>query len=145
VGQPVISHVGIAVKDLQKAIKIYSLLTGDNSPVIEEVPSDHVKVAIFENRNKSGALSGHGGRIELVAATSQNSPIAKFIDKRGEGLHHICIFVEDIDSKLKELKAAGVKLIDEKFRIGAEGIKIAFVHPSALNGVLVELEEHKKN
>lgn len=137
--QPLISHVGIAVKDLQKAIEIYSILTGDNSPIIENVPSDNVKVAIFKNKIAGSAITG--GRIELVAATDEKSPIAKFINKRGEGLHHICIYVDDIEAKLAELKNAGVKLIDETYRIGAEGKKIAFVHPQDLNGVLIELEE----
>lgn len=133
--KPLISHVGIAVKDLEKAIKTYSIVTGDKSPVIDEVGSDNVKVAIFTNANNSG------GRVELVSATSEESPIARFIKKRGEGLHHICIYVDDVDKKLAELKKAGVKLIDEKCRIGAEGKKIAFVHPENFNGVLLELEE----
>lgn len=134
----IISHVGIAVKDLEKSIKVYSLLIGDKNPVIENVISDNVKVAIFSGDKNVPP------RIELVAATSDDSPIAKFIDKRGEGLHHICIYVDDIESKLAELRKSGVKLIDETHRIGAEGKKIAFVHPQNLNGVLIELEERKK-
>ena len=134
-----VSHVGIAVKDLEKSIKVYSILTGDQKPVIENVPSENVKVAIFSGSDKSA------GRIELVAATSAESPIAKFINKRGEGLHHICIYVDDINSKLSELKKAGVKLIDETHKLGAEGKKIAFVHPENLGGVLIELEERKRS
>lgn len=136
--KPLVSHVGIAVKDLEKSIKVYAILTGDEKPVIENVPSENVKVAIFS------ASDFTEGRIELVAATSEKSPIAKFIDKRGEGLHHICIYVDDIKSKLSELKKAGVKLIDETHKIGAEGKKIAFVHPENLGGVLIELEERKR-
>jgi len=138
VTRSLISHVGIAVKDLEQAIKTYSILTGDKAPVIEEVPSEKVKVAIFSARNNDGE------RIELVAATSGDSPIAKFIKKRGEGLHHICIYVVDIKAKLAELKKAGVKLIDESHRTGAEGKRIAFVHPENFNGVLIELEEREK-
>lgn len=137
--ESLVSHVGIAVKDLKKSIKIYSIITGDYEPVIEKVASENVEVAIFSGGNKKS------GRVELVASTSPNSPIAKFINKRGEGLHHICIMVDDINSKLTELKSAGVRLIDETHRIGAEGKKIAFVHPESLNGVLIELEEIKRD
>ncbi len=127
-----VSHVGIAVKDLDSAIKSYEILTGSRISEIENVESEKVKVAMF---------SSVGGRIELLAATSEDSPIAKFINNRGEGLHHICIYVDDIESKLRELKKAGIKVIDETYRPGAEGKKIAFVHPRNLNGVLIELEE----
>ena len=127
-----VSHVGIAVRDLDSAIKSYEVLTGSPISKVENVESEKVKVAMF---------SSVGGRIELLAATSEDSPIAKFINKRGEGLHHICIYVDDIESKLSELKKAGIKVIDETYRLGAEGKKIAFVHPQNLNGVLIELEE----
>jgi methylmalonyl-CoA/ethylmalonyl-CoA epimerase len=130
-----VSHVGIAVKDLKASVKVYSILTGDHKPVIENVPSENVEVAVFSGKNKDS------GRVELVAATSESSPIAKFISKHGEGLHHICIIVEDINSKLAELRKAGIKLIDQNYRPGAEGKRIAFVHPEHLNGVLIELEE----
>lgn len=127
-----VSHIGIAVKDLDSAIKSYEILTGSRISEVENVESEKVKVAMF---------SSVGGRIELLAATSEDSPIAKFINNRGEGLHHICIYVDDIESKLRELKKAGIKVIDETYRPGAEGKKIAFVHPQNLNGVLIELEE----
>jgi len=130
--KPLVSHVGIAVRDLDSAIKSYTVLTGSQNPVIENVETEKVKVAMF---------SSGGGRIELLASTSEDSPIAKFINNRGEGLHHLCIYVDDIESKLRELKEAGVKIIDETFRTGAEGKKVAFVHPEDLNGVLIELEE----
>ena len=134
-----ISHVGIAVRDLEKAKKIYSLLTGEKSPVVEEIQSEKVRVAIFAS-GRTGE-----GKIELVAATADDSPIAKFISKRGEGLHHICLYVDDIKAKLAELKKAGVKMLDETHRTGAEGKKIAFVHPANFNGVLIELEERKSD
>jgi len=127
-----LSHVGIAVRDLDSAIKSYAVLSGAQNPAIENVESEKVKVAM---------LSSGGDRIELLAATSDDSPIAKFINNRGEGLHHICIYVDDIELKLRELKKAGIKVIDETYRLGAEGKKIAFVHPQNLNGVLIELEE----
>lgn len=84
-----------------------------------------------------------GGRIELVAPTSPESPIAKYLSKRGEGLHHICLYVEDIEARLEAMKAEGCRLIDETPRIGAEGNRIAFVHPASGNGVLIELEEKR--
>ena len=127
-----VSHVGIAVRDLESAIKSYSVLSGLQNPAIENIESEKVEVAMF---------SSVGGRIELLAATSEDSPIARFINNRGEGLHHICIYVDDIESKLSELKKAGIKVIDETYRLGAEGKKIAFVQPQNLNGVLIELEE----
>lgn len=133
-----ISHIGVAVADLDEAIGRYRLLTGQAAPMVESVPDQKVRVAIFSDGNESG-----GGRIELVAASSPDSPIARFIERRGEGLHHICLYVDDLDQRLAELKAAGVRLIDETPRIGAEGGRIAFVHPSGCNGVLVELEERR--
>lgn len=132
---PLISHIGIAVSDLNKALETYKLLTGDSSPHITEVAEQQVEVAIFADASKEG------GRIELVAPTSDSSPVAKYISKNGEGLHHICIYVSDIEMKLAELKKAGVRLIDETPKIGAEGNKIAFIHPKSMNGVLIELEE----
>ena len=77
----------------------------------------------------------------MVAPTSPESPVAGFIKKRGEGLHHICVYVDDIKQTLADLKKAGIKLIDESPRVGAEGNLIAFVHPSSMNGVLIELEQ----
>ena len=136
--KPLISHVGIAVADIDTAAKNFGLIAGNNSPEICEVADQKVKVAIFFT---SEAGSEHGGRIELVAPTSTDSPVARFIEKKGEGLHHICVYVDDIEKKLSELKEAGVKLIDETPRVGAEGNLIAFVHPASMNGVLIELEQ----
>lgn len=137
--ESLLSHIGIAVADLDAAIPAWSLLTGDTDPFIEEVADQHVCVAIFSQKKSDGSKSQ--GRVELVAATAPESPIAKYITRKGEGLHHICIYVDDIDQKLAELRANGVKLIDETPRIGAEGKRIAFVHPINANGVLIELEE----
>jgi methylmalonyl-CoA epimerase len=136
-----ISHIGIAVSDLEKAVQTYKLITGNNAPVIEEVADQKVKVAMFA---RPGDDSPHPqGKIELVAATATDSPIARYIARNGEGLHHICIYVDDIEQRLAELKAAGYRLVDETPRIGAGGSKIAFVHPSAAHAVLIELEERK--
>ncbi len=124
-----IDHVGIAVKSLEEAIKVWEGL-GLKVEEIEEVPDQKVRTAII-----------HVGesRIELLEPTADDSPIAKFIAKRGEGIHHIALGVSDIEGHLKKLKEKGYRLIDEKPRIGAGGAKIAFVHPKALTGVLLEL------
>ncbi|MBP1910989.1 methylmalonyl-CoA epimerase [Thermococcus stetteri] len=124
-----IDHVGIAVKNLEEAIKVWEGL-GLKVDEIEEVPDQKVRTAII-----------HVGesRIELLEATSEDSPIAKFIAKRGEGIHHIALGVDNIEEHLEKLKEAGYRLIDEKPRIGAGGAKIAFVHPKSVTGVLLEL------
>jgi methylmalonyl-CoA/ethylmalonyl-CoA epimerase len=140
--KPLISHIGIAVADLEQAINCYRLLTGQDKPVLEEVPDQKVKVAIFSGRSNGGSIKA--GRIELVAATAPDSPIARFIAKRGEGLHHVGVYVDDLEKKLSELKAAGIKLIDKTPRPGAAGEKIAFVHPFGMHGVLIELLEAPK-
>jgi len=128
-----IDHVGIAVKNLDEAIKVWEGL-GLKVDEIEEVPDQKVRTAII-----------HVGesRIELLEPTSEDSPIAKFIAKRGEGIHHLALGVDDIEKHLEELKEKGYRLIDEKPRLGAGGAKIAFVHPKAVTGVLLELCERK--
>lgn len=136
-GLPPVSHVGIAVRDLEAAIRQYTLLLGNPPVQVEDVPDQKVRVAIF-------AGSAAGGRVELLSPTSPDSPISRFLERKGEGLHHICVYVEDIEKRLAELKTSGVRLIDETPRIGAEGHRIAFVHPSGMNGVLVELEERSE-
>jgi methylmalonyl-CoA/ethylmalonyl-CoA epimerase len=124
-----IDHVGIAVKNLEEAMKIWEGL-GLKVEEIEEVPDQKVRTAII-----------HVGesRIELLEPTAEDSPIAKFIAKRGEGIHHIALGVDNIEEHLAKLKEAGYRLIDEQPRIGAGGAKIAFVHPKAVTGVLLEL------
>ncbi|WP_054840430.1 methylmalonyl-CoA epimerase [Thermococcus sp. JCM 11816] len=125
-----IDHVGIAVKNLEEAIKVWEGL-GLKVDEIEEVPDQKVRTAIIHVGGES--------RIELLEATSEDSPIAKFIEKRGEGIHHIALGVDNIEEHLEKLKEAGYRLIDEKPRIGAGGAKIAFVHPKSVTGVLLEL------
>ena len=137
--QTLLSHIGIAVSDLDKTVSRYHLLIGIEPEKSIEVADQKIRVAIF-----SGGGESDGDRIELMEATSPDSSIAKFIKRKGEGLHHICFYVDDIDSKLADLKKSGVQLIDEVPRIGAEGNRIAFIHPSDGNGVLIELEERPK-
>ena len=132
---PPVSHVGIAVADLDAAIERYTLLLGRPPKVVKEVPDMGVKVAVFETED---AVGGH---IELLAATHPDNSIARFVAGHGEGLHHVCITVDDIEERLAELKARGLRLIDETPRVGALGHRIAFIHPDGGHGVLIELEE----
>ncbi|MCS7122025.1 MAG: methylmalonyl-CoA epimerase [Archaeoglobaceae archaeon] len=126
-----IDHIGIAVKNLNEAIKTYEAL-GLKVHEIEEVSEQKVRVAMFPVGES---------RIELLEATSEDSPIAKFIASRGEGIHHVAINVENISEAIEKAKKAGIKMIDEKPRIGAGGRKIAFIHPKSTYGVLLEFVE----
>ncbi len=132
---PGLDHVAIAVKNLEVAIRYYVDVLGFAEPELEEVADQQVRTAIF----------GHAtGRIELICPTSPDTSVAKFLEKRGEGLHHICVEVPDIEAALRDLKAKGAQLIDQHPRIGAGGARIAFVHPKGAHGVLTELREGKK-
>ena len=127
-----LDHVAIAVKDLEKAIAFYEQAFGLTLAEIEEVKEQKVRTAIF----------GHGlGRIELICPTEPDTSVARFLQKRGEGLHHICIEVDDIEASLAELKAQGAELIDQVPKMGAGGAKIAFIHPKGTHGVLTELRQ----
>lgn len=127
-----LDHVAIAVKDLDSAIELYRRAFGLELAEIEEVPEQQVRTAIF----------GRGmGRIELICPTSQDTGVARFLDKRGEGLHHICLEVDDIDAAIAELKRRGAPLIDESPKPGAGGARVAFVHPKGTRGVLTELRQ----
>jgi len=125
-----IDHIGIAVKDLEKQIKVYSDLLGIDPGKTEIIEEQKVTVAMF-------ALGDI--RIELIQATSEDSPVAKFIEKRGEGVHHIAYRVDDIKDQLRELKANNMVLIDDQPKIGADGSLIAFIHPQSTSGVLTEI------
>lgn len=129
-----IHHLGIAVESLEKAVPVFELLLGHPPDSKEEVEDQKVRVAMF----KVGE-----SRIELLEATSPDSPIARFIDKRGPGIHHLTLAVEDLQRKLNSLERQGFRLIDRKPRVGAGGGSIAFLHPSSTASVLIELlEEH---
>jgi methylmalonyl-CoA/ethylmalonyl-CoA epimerase len=138
-GRSLVSHIGIAVADLAEAVERYTRILGTGPDLVTAVADQKVKVAVFASPDGADA----GGRIELVAPDGADSPVRKFLDRRGEGMHHVCVYVEDIEARLRELKEAGYRLIDEEPRIGAEGNRIAFVHPSSADGVLIELEERK--
>ena len=125
-----LDHIGIAVRSLESA-KIYQDL-GLTVQHVETVETQKVKTAF---------LSVGDSNLELLEPTSPDSPIAKFIEKRGEGIHHICLHVDDIESHLERLKAQGYRLINEHPVPGAHGCRVAFLHPAAGNGVLIELSE----
>ena len=125
-----LDHIGIAVRSLEAA-KIYEDL-GLSVQHVESVETQKVKTAF---------LSVGDSNLELLEPTSPDSPIAKFIEKRGEGIHHICLRVDDIEAHLERLKAAGYRLINEHPVPGAHGCRVAFLHPAAGNGVLIELSE----
>ncbi len=124
-----IEHIGIAVKDLQKSIQYYENVLGLNCYAIEEISDQQVKTAFF----KVGDT-----KIELLESTSEDGPIAKFIQKRGEGLHHIAFHVGNLEHALNEVEEKGIQLIDRHPRKGAEGLDIAFLHPKSTFGVLTE-------
>jgi methylmalonyl-CoA/ethylmalonyl-CoA epimerase len=126
-----IDHIGIAVKNLAESAKLYEML-GIASAGAEEVAEQKVKVCFFPVGDSE---------IELLESTSPDGPIAKYIEKNGEGIQHMALRVDDLEAALAELKAKGVRLIDEKPRYGAGGAKIAFVHPKSTGGILLELSE----
>jgi len=130
-----ISHLGIATKGIDEALKFWQDALGLENIHAEEVAEQKVRVAMLPIGET---------RIELLEATSEDSPIAKFIEKRGGGIHHIAVEVENIEESLAKLKAEGARLIDEHPRVGAEGCLIAFVHPSSTGGVLLELIQENK-
>ena len=128
----VLDHVGIAVGELGEALSFYRDVLGLDVEAPEEVPSQHVRAHFIP----VGAST-----LELLEATADDSPIAKFVARRGPGLHHVCLRVEDIGAALAELKRRGVRLIDEAPRPGAHHSLVAFLHPSSTHGVLVELKQ----
>jgi len=128
-----IDHIGIAVKNLAESSKLYEIL-GIKSTGTEEVAEQKVKVAFFPVGDSE---------VELLESTAPDGPIARYIEKNGEGMQHIALRVDDLEAALAELKAKGVRLIDEKPRYGAGGARIAFVHPKSTGGILLELSERK--
>ena len=131
-----IAHIGIAVKDADAALELYQKVLGLEPSSIETVESQKVKTIHIPIGESS---------IELLESTSPDGVVAKFIEKRGEGIHHIALEVEDIRDTLKIMKTAGFQLIDEKPRLGAGNMLIAFIHPRSTNGVLIELCQPAKS
>jgi methylmalonyl-CoA/ethylmalonyl-CoA epimerase len=125
-----INHLGIATRGIDEALKFWSGALGLENVHTEIVEDQKVRVAM---------LPIGESRVELLEPTSDDSPISKFLEKRGGGIHHIAVEVDDIEASLAKLKNKGMRLIDEHPRIGAEGCLVAFVHPSSTHGVLLEL------
>jgi methylmalonyl-CoA/ethylmalonyl-CoA epimerase len=125
-----IEHIGIAVKDLEASNKLFASLFGTPHYKIEEVTSEGVKTSFF----KTGP-----NKIELLEATNPDSPIAKFIEKKGEGIHHIAFLVQDIHAEIERLKSEGFLVLNETPKKGADNKLVFFLHPKTTNGVLIEL------
>ena len=129
-----IEHIGIAVKNLEEANKTYQAILGVASYKTEKVESEGVDTSFFKVGDS---------KIELLAATNPESPIAKFLEKRGEGIHHLAFNVEDIQSEIERLKGEGFVLLNDFPKSGADNKLVAFMHPKSANGVLVELCQEK--
>ena len=128
----VLDHIGIAVADVEAALAFYRDALGLEVALSEEVASQHVRAHF---------IGVGGAALELLEATSDTSPIARFVARRGPGLHHVTLRVDDLAAALARLKARGARLIDEAPRPGAEGALVAFIHPASAHGVLVELKQ----
>ncbi len=132
-----IEHIGIAIKNIEKSNELFSNLFGEGPYKMEEVESEGVKTSFF----KVGP-----NKIELLEASNPDSPIAKFIEKKGEGIHHIAFDVDNIESEIQRLKSFGFVVLNEKPKLGADNKLVAFLHPKSTNGVLIELcQERSKN
>ncbi|WP_422485667.1 methylmalonyl-CoA epimerase [Gudongella sp. DL1XJH-153] len=127
-----IDHIGIAVKNLDETLKFYEDVMGIKCTSKEEVEEQKVRVAF---------LPVGDSEVELLESTTEDGPVAKFIEKRGEGVQHIAFKVDNIEEAIKDLQEKGVRLIDEKPRYGAGGARIAFLHPKSTSGVLIEISE----
>ena len=129
-----IDHIAIAVNDLEESAKTYKEALGVDRVEFETVESEGVKLAIIHLEN---------GRIELMQPTNDQSPIKKFLEKKGQGLHHIALQTDDIEGEVKRMEGCGIQFLG-KIRPGSEGTKVTFIHPKSLNGVLAELCSHPK-
>ncbi len=127
-----IDHIGIAVNSVEEKLHFYRDVLDLNEVEVEEVADQKVRVAVIMTPQ---------GRIELLEPTSEDSTIAKFIEKKGEGMHHLALSVEDIDAEIDRLVSQDTRMIDEVARTGAGGVRIAFIHPKSAGGVLTELCE----
>jgi methylmalonyl-CoA/ethylmalonyl-CoA epimerase len=127
-----IDHIAIAVNDVEESAKVYQQALGVSSVKFETVESEGVKIAIIELEN---------GRIELMQPTNDSSPIKKFLDKKGQGLHHMALDTDDIEGEVERMEGCGIQFLG-KIRPGSAGTKVTFIHPKSLNGVLAELCSH---
>lgn len=131
-----IDHLGIAVPSLDAALPLYETLLGSPVEHIEEVPDQKVRAAFFTVGES---------HFELLESTEPDGPIAKYLERHRGGIHHLCVEVDDLDATLAEYRARGIRLIDETPRLGAQGRRIAFVHPASTGGVLLELAEAERS
>jgi len=131
-----VHHIGLAVQDASQALRVFSTALGLDLARTEVVASQGVKVFF---------LQAGETYIELLEPTDESGPVAHFLRRQGEGVHHICLEVDDLETMLAHLKAQGMRLVDEQPRAGAEGARVAFVHPSSTHGVLIELHEKEKH
>ncbi|MBI3003872.1 MAG: methylmalonyl-CoA epimerase [Ignavibacteriales bacterium] len=129
-----IAHIGIAVKHMDRAMELFTKLFNVKPRRLEEVWNEKVKTALFEF---------NGTSIELLEATSPDSSVAKFLEKRGEGVHHISFEVDDIQKEIERLKTLGFQLVNESPRQGADDYLVAFLHPRSTNGVLIEISQKR--
>jgi methylmalonyl-CoA/ethylmalonyl-CoA epimerase len=127
-----IDHIAIAVNDVEESAKVYRQALGVDSVEFETIESEGVKVAIIELEN---------GRIELMQPTNDSSPIKKFLDKKGQGLHHMALETDNIEGEIERMEGCGIQFLG-KVRPGSAGTKVTFIHPKSLNGVLTELCSH---
>ena len=127
-----IDHIAIAVNDVKESAKVYQQALGVDSVEFETVESEGVKIAIIELEN---------GRIELMQPTNDSSPIKKFLDKKGQGLHHMALETDNIEGEIERMEGCGIQFLG-KVRPGSAGTKVTFIHPKSLNGVLTELCSH---
>ena len=127
-----IDHIAIAVNDVEESAKVYQQALGADHIEFETVESEGVKVAIIELEN---------GRIELMQPTNDSSPIKKFLDKKGQGLHHMALDTDNIEGEVERMEGCGIQFLG-KIRPGSAGTKVTFIHPKSLNGVLTELCSH---
>jgi len=126
-----VDHIGVAVKNLDESVALYRDVLGFQLEGVHVLTERKVRVAFFSSGNET--------RIELLEPLGKDSPVSKFLETRGEGIHHLAVEVDDIESALEGLKTKGVTLVDDKPKVGVEGKKIAFVHPKSTRGVLLEL------
>ncbi|MGQ9623920.1 MAG: methylmalonyl-CoA epimerase [Candidatus Bathycorpusculaceae bacterium] len=126
-----LDHVGVAVKNLEETVKVYRDILGFKLEGVHTLTERKVRIALLSTGNES--------KVELLEPIGNDGPVAKFLKNRGEGIHHIAVKVDDIEAALENFKQKGITLIDAKPRIGAEGKKVAFIHPKSTMGVLLEL------
>ena len=129
-----IDHIAIAVNDVEESAKVYQQALGVDSVEFETIESEGVKVAIIQLEN---------GRIELMQPTNDSSPIKKFLDKKGQGLHHMALDTDNIEGEVKRMEGCGIQFLGQ-IRPGSAGTKVTFIHPKSLHGVLAELCSHPK-